>query len=120
MRSENPEGGGGGSIPIPDSPGEEATFITICISNGGLKCHRVLISTTSSFGDKVIYWYTGLPLRPLYNSIRLLSFLLLLRIPILTVQECQSYSQFHNCNYLSRFLILPKELHLGGFQTELP
>ena len=43
-------------------------------------------------------------------------------IPILTVQECQSYSQFHNCNYLSqiwqrafaRFLILPGELHLGG------
>ena len=43
-------------------------------------------------------------------------------IPILTVQECQSYSQFHNCNYLSQiwqrafahFLILPGELHLGG------
>ena len=42
--------------------------------------------------------------------------------PILTVQECQSYSQFHNRNYLSqiwqrafaRFLILPGELHLGG------
>ena len=35
---------------------------------------------------------------------------------------CQSYSQFHNCNYLSqiwqrafaRFLILPGELHLEG------
>ena len=44
-------------------------------------------------------------------------------IPILIVQECQSYSQFHNCNYhylsqiwqraFARFLILPGELHLG-------
>ena len=42
---------------MPDSLGEEATFI--CISNGSLKCHRVLISTTPSFGDKVICWYTG-------------------------------------------------------------
>ena len=30
-------------IPIPDSLGEEATFINICIGNGSLKCHRVLI-----------------------------------------------------------------------------
>ena len=49
----------GEGIPIPDSLGEEATFINICISNGSLKCHRVLISTTPSFGDKVICWYTG-------------------------------------------------------------
>ena len=47
------------SFPIPDSLGEEATFINICISNGNLKCHRVLISTTPGFGDKVICWYTG-------------------------------------------------------------
>ena len=46
-------------IPIPHSLGEEATFINICIGNGSLKCHRVLISTTPSFGDKVICWYTG-------------------------------------------------------------
>ena len=37
----------------------EATFINICISNGSLKCHRVLVSATPSFGDKVICWYTG-------------------------------------------------------------
>ena len=49
----------GEGISIPDSLGEEATFINICISNGNLKCHRVLISTTPSFGDKVIWWYTG-------------------------------------------------------------
>ena len=49
----------GEGIPIPDSLGEEATFINICIGNGSLKCHRVLISTTPSFGDKVICWYTG-------------------------------------------------------------
>ena len=49
----------GEGIPIPDSLGEEATFINICISNVSLKCHRVLISTTPSFGDKVICWYTG-------------------------------------------------------------
>ena len=49
----------GEGIPIPDSLGEEATIINIRISNGSLKCHRVLISTTSSFGDKVICWYTG-------------------------------------------------------------
>ena len=47
----------GEGIPIPDSLGEEATFINICISNGSLKCHRVLISKTPSFGDKVICWY---------------------------------------------------------------
>ena len=46
-------------IPIPDSLGEEATFINICFGNGSLKCHRVLISTTPSFKDKVIFWYTG-------------------------------------------------------------
>ena len=34
-------------------------FINICTGNGSLKCHRMLISTTPSFGDKVIYWYTG-------------------------------------------------------------
>ena len=49
----------GEGILIPDSLGEEATFINICISNRSLKCHRVLISTTPSFGDKVICWYTG-------------------------------------------------------------
>ena len=51
----------GEGIPIPDSlgGGEEATFINICIGNGSLKCHRVLISTTPSFGDEVLCWYTG-------------------------------------------------------------
>ena len=49
----------GEGIPIPDSLGEEATFINICIGNGSLKCHRVLIPTTPSFGDKVICWYIG-------------------------------------------------------------
>ena len=42
----------GEDIPIPNSLGKEATFINICISNGSLKCHRVLISTTPSFGDQ--------------------------------------------------------------------
>ena len=49
----------GEGIPIPDSLGEKATFINICISNGSLKCHRVLISTIPSFGDKgylLVYW----------------------------------------------------------------
>ena len=49
----------GEGIPIPDSLGEEATFINICIGYGSLKCHRVLIPTTPSFGDKVVCWYTG-------------------------------------------------------------
>ena len=49
----------GEGIPIPDNLGEEVTFINICIGNGSLKCHRVLIPTTPSFGDKVICWYTG-------------------------------------------------------------
>ena len=44
----------GEGIPIPDSLGEATTFINICISNGSLKCHSVLISSTPSFGDKVI------------------------------------------------------------------
>ena len=29
------------------------------ITRLSLKCHRVLISTTPNFGDKVICWYTG-------------------------------------------------------------
>ena len=49
----------GEGIPIPDSLGEKTTFINICIGNGSLKCHRVLVSTTPRFGDKVICWYTG-------------------------------------------------------------
>ena len=49
----------GEGLPILDSLEEEATLINICISNGSLKCHRVLISTTPSFGDKVICWYTA-------------------------------------------------------------
>ena len=49
----------GEGIPIPDSLGKEATFINICIGNGSLKCHRVLIPKTPNFGDKVICWYTG-------------------------------------------------------------
>ena len=64
----------------------------------------------------------ALPLSPLYSNISLLSFLLFLRDSHLIVQECQSYSQFHNCNFLSQiwqrafahFLILPGELHLGA------
>ena len=77
---------------------------------------RLVLGIRSSVGT------LALPLRPLYSNISLLSFLLFLRIPILTVQKCQSYSQFHNCNYLSQiwqrafahFLILPGEQHLGG------
>ena len=53
----------GEGIPIPDSMGEAGTFINICISNGGLKCHRVLIFTTPSFGDKIVCWYTGFTFR---------------------------------------------------------
>ena len=49
----------GEGIPIPDSLGEEATFINIRTGNGSLKWHRVLIPITPSFGDKVICWYTG-------------------------------------------------------------
>ena len=46
-------------IPIPDSLGEEATFINICIGNRSLKCHWVLIPTMPSVGDKIICCYTG-------------------------------------------------------------
>ena len=66
-------------IPIPDSLGEEATFINICISNGNLKCHRLQISTTPSFGIRSSVGTLALPLRPLYSNISLLSFLLFLR-----------------------------------------
>ena len=38
----------GEGVPIPDSPGEEATFIN------SLNCHRLLMSTVPSFGDKVV------------------------------------------------------------------
>ena len=69
----------GEGIPIPDSLGEEATFINICISNGSLKCHIVLISTTPSFGERSSVGILALPLRPLYSNISLLSFLLFLR-----------------------------------------
>ena len=33
---------------------EKKLFMNVCASNGCLKCHRVLISTTPYFGDKVI------------------------------------------------------------------
>ena len=69
----------GADIPIPDNLGEEAIFINICISNGSPKCHRVLISSTPGFGDKVIFGTLVLPLRPLYSNISLLSFLRFLR-----------------------------------------
>ena len=69
----------GEGIPIPDSLGEEATFINICIGNGSLKCHRVLISTTPSLGIRSSVGTLALPLRPLYSNINLLSFLLFLR-----------------------------------------
>ena len=62
----------GEDIPIPDSLGEEATFINICISNGSLKCHRVLISTTPGFGVKIICWYTGFIFKTLYSNVSLL------------------------------------------------
>ena len=60
----------GECIPIPDSLGEEATFINISISNGSLKCHRVLISSTPSFGDKVVCWYTGFTFKTFIYSRR--------------------------------------------------
>ena len=69
----------GEGIPIPDSLGKETTFINICIGYGSLKCQRVLISTTPSFEDKVICWYTGFTFKTLYSNISLLSFLLFLR-----------------------------------------
>ena len=43
----------------PNSLREEAAFLNIHASNGSLKCHRVVISTALSFGDKVISWYTS-------------------------------------------------------------
>ena len=46
-------------VPIPDGLGEEATFININISNGDLKCWRMMIPTESNHGDKVFGWYTG-------------------------------------------------------------
>ena len=64
----------------------------------------------------------ALPLRPLYSSISLLSFLLFLRDSHFNCPRMQSYFQFHNCKFLSwiwllafaRFLILPEDLHRGG------
>ena len=53
----------GEGFPIADSLGEEATFISICISNESLKCNTVLISTPPSFGDKTICWYTGFTIK---------------------------------------------------------
>ena len=77
---------------------------------------RLALGIRSSVGT------LALPLRPLYSNISLFLSSFSWGIPIWIVQGCQSYSQFHNCNYLSqiwqrafaRFLILPGELHLGG------
>ena len=114
-------------IPISDSLGEEAAFINICIGNGNLKCHRVLISTTPSFGIRSSVGTLALPLRPFYSNISLLSFLLFLRDSHFNRPRMQSYSQFHNCNYLSqiwqRFCTLSNSSWRttpGGSQTELP
>ena len=69
----------GEGIPIPDSLGEKATFIYICISNGSLKCHRVLISTMPSLAIRSSVGILALPLRPLYSKVNLLAFLHFLR-----------------------------------------
>ena len=50
-----------------------------CISNGSLKCHIVLISTMPSLGNRSSVGILALPLRLLYSSISLLSFLSFLR-----------------------------------------
>ena len=76
---------------------------------------RLVLGIRSSVGT------LALPLRPLYSNISLLFSSFSWGIPILIVQECQPYSHFHNCNYLSQiwqrafagFLIFPGELHLG-------
>ena len=73
--------------------------LNICISNGGLKCISVLISTTPSFENKVICWYSGFTFETFIQQYQ--SIVFSWGIPILTVQECQS-----------RFLILPEELYL--------
>ena len=69
----------GEGIPIPDSLGEEATFINICTGNGVWNAiefwflQRLVLGIRSSVGT------LALPLRPLYSNITLLSFLLFLR-----------------------------------------
>ena len=42
-----------------NDPPQKLAETTRILGNGSLKCHRVLIPTTPSFGDKVICWYTG-------------------------------------------------------------
>ena len=50
------------SIPIRDSPGK-AKHRNINISLGCLKSHKALISSTSSYKNKVKYWILALPFR---------------------------------------------------------
>ena len=114
MRSENRGG------QTHDSPGEEATFINICISNGSLKCHRVLISTTPSLGIRSSVGTLALPLRPFHSNMSPLSFLLFLRnshfnyprMPVILPVSFNYLSQIWQRAF-ARFLILPGELYLG-------
>ena len=58
-------------IPITNSLGEEAALVNVSISEGGLKCQRVVISEMPNWGDKVIHRYTGCTLQTFvkhYNS----------------------------------------------------
>ena len=103
-----------------DSPGEEATFINICISNGSLKCYRVLISTTPILGIRSSVGTLALPLKPLHSNMSLLSFLFFLRnshfncprMPVILPVSFNYLSQIWQRAF-ARFLILPGELYLG-------
>ena len=64
----------GEGIPIPDSLGEETTFINICISNGSLKCHRCCFLQRLVMGIRSSVGTLALPLRPLYCNISLVFF----------------------------------------------
>ena len=44
---------------IPNSLGKEAMLIGVCTSKGCLKCHRVLVSATYIFWNKVICRNSG-------------------------------------------------------------
>ena len=53
-------------IPLPNSLREEAAFMSVCASNGSLKCHGVLILRYTTPSCDIL----TLRFRPLYSSIR--------------------------------------------------
>ena len=87
-------------ITIPNGLGEKATLINVstCISNGDLRCRRMVILTVSYHGDKIICWYTVFTLQTFIQQYESAVF-----PPFL---EGYPLQMFKNASHARRFMIV--------------